>query len=228
MEVIARQVRRDDPNEREFGVVVSSLREYLIQDNRLILLVLAGVVAFVLLIACANLAGLLLTRGIGRQSEMALAVIAGRQPRAARAAVPRGKSGSGGHRWRAWRAARRMDQPGAGVPRQDAVAFGQLADVRFGWRVLLRCGTGVFDGTCVWAGAGWASRVDLQQALKGRSRGSIGNRGQAAIHRGAGGQRGLRWRWCCWWGQVCCFCTFAELLDVKLSSSQNKRSRCGR
>ena len=60
MAVIAGQVGRDDPGEKDFGVVITSLRDYLVRDARLVLLVLAGVVGFVLLIACANLAGLCL------------------------------------------------------------------------------------------------------------------------------------------------------------------------
>src|SRR6266540_4851483 len=72
MAVLADEVGRRDPIEKEWGVVVLSLRDYLVRDNRLVLLVLLGVVLFVLLIACANLAGLLLTRGIGRRGELAL------------------------------------------------------------------------------------------------------------------------------------------------------------
>ena len=72
MAVLAAQVGRQDPIEKDWAVVVLSLRDYLVRDNRLVLLVLLGVVVFVLLIACANLAGLLLSRGIGRQNELAL------------------------------------------------------------------------------------------------------------------------------------------------------------
>src|SRR5205807_2430426 len=72
MAVIASQVSREEPGEKDFGVVITSLRDYLVRDTRLVLFVLAGVVAFVLLIACANVAGLLLTRGVGRESELAL------------------------------------------------------------------------------------------------------------------------------------------------------------
>ena len=69
MTVIASQVSAEEPTEKEFGVVVFSLRDYLVRDSRLVLLILAGVVAFVLLVACANLAGLLLTRALGRQGS---------------------------------------------------------------------------------------------------------------------------------------------------------------
>jgi predicted permease len=54
------------------GVFVSGLHEYLVREGRPALQLLMAVVATVLLIACVNLAGLLMAKGIARRSELAL------------------------------------------------------------------------------------------------------------------------------------------------------------
>ena len=54
------------------GVDVAGLQQYVVQDTRRALLVLMGAVLFLLLIACLNIANLLLARGVARERELAV------------------------------------------------------------------------------------------------------------------------------------------------------------
>jgi putative ABC transport system permease protein len=73
MNVISDRLARDYPEEdKGWGAVVNSLSDRLVGEVRPALLTLLGAVGFVLLIACANTANLVLARTIARRKELAI------------------------------------------------------------------------------------------------------------------------------------------------------------
>ncbi|HLB38223.1 MAG TPA: ABC transporter permease [Gemmatimonadales bacterium] len=73
MSALARQLEQDFPERQTgWGVNLVPLEEQLVGDVRKALLLILGAVTFVLLIACANVASLLLARSIERRQEVTL------------------------------------------------------------------------------------------------------------------------------------------------------------
>jgi putative ABC transport system permease protein len=76
LDTICRRLEQEHPPMKR-DVRVWGLREFMVRNERTGILILMGAVAFVLLIACANVANILLARAGGRSKEMALRALLG-------------------------------------------------------------------------------------------------------------------------------------------------------
>jgi putative ABC transport system permease protein len=78
MDTVMKQLEQSYPaSNKSRGAIVVPLHDTIVEDLRPMVGALAGAVAFVLLIGCTNVAGLLMTRMVGRDKERAIRVALG-------------------------------------------------------------------------------------------------------------------------------------------------------
>ena len=175
MEGITARLREQYPqtNNKRFNRVVS-LHEHLVGDTSTILWLLLGAVCFVLLIACANVANLMLVRATARQKEIAIRTALG----ASRLRIVRqlltesvmiAVAGGGFGLLLAWNGVDMLTQL---LPKD----FPRLQDIGLDLKVLaftilVSVITGVVFG---FAPAWQVSRTDVHESLKENARGSAG------------------------------------------------------
>jgi putative ABC transport system permease protein len=175
---VARRIHEHYPAEvrDQFGVEVLALplREQMVGQVRTLVLLLAGAVSFLLLIACANIANLMLSRAAAREREFAIraAVGAGRPRIIAQWLTESLVLAACGGVLGAFLAWYGTDA----LARLTKLNIPRLSEVRLDLRVLgvsvgISILTGLFFGTIP---ALFSGRTDLTEALKEGSRGSAG------------------------------------------------------
>jgi putative ABC transport system permease protein len=165
----------------DVGFTTYPLHEALVSDLRPALLVLIGAVGFVLLIACANVANLLLARAVARETELAVraALGAGRgrlmRQLLTEALVLGAAGGMAGLLIAAWGAAALVSLQPEGIPRLNEVAIDRTV---IGFTAAISLVTGLVFGAIP---ALQLTRPSLATSLKEGARGTFAARGSTRM-----------------------------------------------
>ncbi len=177
IDIIAASIRKKDKRDVTFGMTVEPLLDQVVGDVRRALLVLLGSMVLVLLIACANVANILLTRAAVREKEVAIrAALGAGWQRLVRQLLTESISlalmGGAAGLVLAWSGLRLMRSTNPGnIPRLEDIAING-AVLAFTFCVSLA--TGVLFGLVP---AFRAMKVDLSTALKAGGRSGQSNGG---------------------------------------------------
>jgi len=184
MDSVAREQAVDYPNSNGgMGITTIPLLQDLVGNRKPILLILLGAVGFVLLIACVNVANLLLARATGRARELAIRLALGAtQGRIIRQLLTESilvalAGGVLGLAIAAWGTGAMLKLLPAALPRMDEIGIdGRVLAFTFGASLL----AGILFGL---APALKISRTDVQASLKegGRSVVRTRNRAQGVL-----------------------------------------------
>jgi putative ABC transport system permease protein len=184
MTAIASRLEQAYPEDQGIGAKAVPLSEQVVGNSRIALLVLMGAVGLVLLIACANVANLMLTRASGRRKEVAIRIALG----ASRGHVIRQlmsealllslASAIAGTLLSLWGVKAMLALTGKSLPRLNEVTVDPTV---LGFTVAIALLTSLFFGLTP---ALQASKINLVQTLKDGSRGQSGGRGANRV-RGA-------------------------------------------